>query len=411
MSKTINVLPSLSLVAHPDLTARTYPPGRQVYVGRVDSLQNAVASALPGDEIIIDGPRTYNLTNTLVVNQPDVTIRGISPNAGDIILRGAGMDEVNYGGAPYGIYSAQPGLAVKNLTIQDFYHHAITFAAGAERPIFENVHMLDIGTQFVKISAFPYAINKGRMSRCRIGYTAGRPTTNHGSGFFYGGGLDLHNSYGWEIQDSVFFELSPTAEEEAATAGQPRHLWSPAILIWNRSRDNITERCLFINCARAVSYGLMDRYNSPDAAHDNLRGIVRNNMAIMQPGRLGSYQISQSDGMFLGWDSPDTQFLHNTIVTNSQVADAIQGRWSQNLVIHGNLCTDTVRMRDSATFTGVNQLTAQNTWFQDTTTGNLRLSSLGIAQAQTQARNPNCLTDFDSVLRDVITRMGASVNG
>lgn len=415
MSKAPVPGPARQLHWHPDGTQRFYEPGRQVYVGSIAGLTAAVANALPGDEIVIDWPgqnNRYRLQNTLVVNAPNVTIRGNTEDASEIVIQGPGMDEPSYGGAPYGIYSQQPGLSLANFTLRDFYHHAVTFGAGATAPSFENLRLLDIGTQFVKISAFPAAINDGRMTGCVVGYTAGRPTTDHGAGFFYGGGVDCHNSTGWIVRGNTFLEFSPTAEEEAATAGQARHLWSPAVYFWNRSANNIVEANVFRNSARSIAFGLINRIDSVDAAHDNVGGIIRNNMCVMDAARLGAYQISQSDGMILAWDSPGTKILHNTIVTNGQVADAIQGRWSAGLEISNNLSNDTIRMRELASYTGGdNTLTAQNSWFVDPSTGNLRLSSTGNTAVGTAARLADCLADFDGTQRDVITKIGASIYG
>lgn len=409
MAKTPTPGAARQLYWHPDGTQRFYAPGRRVFVGTLAALAAAVSGALPGDEIVIDWPGTYRLQNTLVVNAPNVSITGNTNDAGEIIIRGAGMDEPSYGGAPYGVYSQQPGLSLSNLTLRDFYHHAVTFGAGATDPAFTNVRMLDIGTQFLKVSAFPAAINNGRMTGCVIGYTANRPATDHGAGFFYGGGVDVHNSTGWIVSQCEFLEILPDADEVAATEGQTRHLWSPAVYFWNRSADNIVERCVFKNCGRIVAFGLIQRGGGE---YDNQRGIIRNNMAVVDVGRVAPSQIASSDGMILAWDSPGTKILHNTLITNGQIADAIQGRWSAGLEIASNLSNDTIRMRDGATYTGSNNLlTAQASWFADPSAVNLRLSAAGNSAVGTAPRLADCLTDFDGVQRDVTTKIGASIYG
>lgn len=406
MAKVPNPGPARQLYGHPDGTQRFYAPGRRVFVGTLAGLAAAVSNALPGDEIVIDWPGTYRLQNTLVVNAPNVTITGNTNDASEIVIRGAGMDEESYGGAPYGVYSQQPGLSLANLTLRDFYHHAVTFGAGATDPEFTNVRMLDIGTQFLKVSAFPAAINNGRMTGCVIGYTANRPVTDHGAGFFYGGGVDVHNSTGWLISQCEFLELLPDADEVAATEGQPRHMWSPAVYFWNRSADNIVERCVFKNCGRIVAFGLMQRGGGE---YDNQRGIIRNNMAVVDAGRVAPSQIANSDGMILAWDSPGTKILHNTLITNGQIADAIQGRWSFGLQISNNLSNDTIRMREDAAYTGANNvLTAQASWFMDSASVNLRLSATGVSAVGTANRLADCMDDFDGASRAILTRPGAA---
>lgn len=348
----------------------------------------------------------------------NLTVRGHEDaQPSDIVIRGRGMDNEAYGNVWHGFYAQQPGLKLQNLTIADFYFHGVTFGAGAASPEFDNVRILDIGQQFVKASAFPSAINNGRMRNCVIGYTNGRPSTNHFDidgvtkvGFFYGGGVDVHNSTGWIISDCVLMEITPTEAELAAALalepGADQHWWSPAIYFWNRSSNNVVERCTLINCGRAIAFGLVQRGGGE---YDNQGGIIRNNMCYMAPGRLGAAQIADSDGMILAWDSPSTKILHNTIVTSGQIADAIQGRWStSSLQIAGNLSDDTIRMRDSATFTGGdNAQNAQPAWFVNPAIGNLHLNSTGNAAVPTASRLVDCLDDVNQATRPATTKVGA----
>ena len=97
-----------------------------------------------------------------MVNAPNVTITGNTNDASEIVIRGAGMDE-KLRRRLMASTASQPGLSLANLTLRDFYHHAVTFGAGATDPEFTNVRMLDIGA-VLKVSAFPAAINNGRMT-------------------------------------------------------------------------------------------------------------------------------------------------------------------------------------------------------------------------------------------------------
>ena len=122
--------------------------------------------------------------------------------------------------------------------------------------------------------------------------------------------------------------------------------------------------------------------------YDNQRRIIRNNMAVVDAGRVAPSQIANSDGMILAWDSPGTKILHNTLITNGQIADAIQGRWSFNLK-SVTISNDTIRMREDAAYTGANNvLTAQASWFMDSASVNLRLSAMVFLQSELQTDWP-----------------------
>lgn len=416
MAKTITVPgSSVALYQHPDTYWYPYPfQGRVVQVGTLSGLETAISSAQPNDIIEIVWPGTYNLNNTLVPAAANVHIRGASGVATDIILSGKGMDNASYGGCPHGIYSQYSGLTVSNLTLQQFYFHGVTFGAGATSPTFNNVRFLDIGQQFIKASAFPAAIDNGLVTQCYFAYTAGRPTTNHdGAGYFYGGMIDVHNGAGWQVTMSNFLENAPTeAEINAVTAADPsgtQYWWSPAVYFWNRSSNTLIERNLFLNCGRAVALGLIQRGGGE---FDHTGGIIRNNMCTVTSGRLGAAQIADSDGQILAWDSPGTKILHNTILTNNQVADAIQGRWSTNLDIRSNLSDNSIYMRDSASYVGSdNVLTALPSWFVNPTTGNLRLSATGLGAVGTATRLVDCIDDIDGDIRGLNTKIGAHING
>lgn len=397
---------------HPDGVPRSYPPGRVVEVGNVAGLEAAMAlgTLQAGDTIKIVWPGTYRLNATLVQRAPNVHITADTNDPSDVIIEGPGMDNQFFGEVWHGIYSEQPGLRVSNLTLQQFFYHGVTFGAGATDPVFENVHILDCGQQFIKASAFPAAINNGRVIGCRFAYTDGRPMTNHdGAGFFYGSPIDVHNGAGWLVMGSVFSEIVPTpAEIAAATAADPgayQNLWAPAVYFWNHSSNNIVDSNVFINCGRAVAFGLVLRGGG---ANDNTGGIIRNNMCVVTPGRLSAEQIADSDGQIIAWDSPGTKILHNSVLTYGQIADAIQGRWSAALEIAGNLSDDSIRMRDGATYSGNGgQLNAQAVWFVDPLNGNLRLNGTGNANVGTTTRSPDCLLDIDGNSRNPTTKQGA----
>lgn len=429
MAKSPVAAPGSPLQTYPLIPGgwQSYPPSRIIEVGTVAGFEAAIhpSNAQPGDIIEIVWPGDYRLTSTAGIPVPNMTIRGHSDaTPDDIVIRGRGMDNTSYGNVWHGFYAQQPGLKIQNLTIADFYFHGVTFGAGATAPEFDDVYFRDIGQQFIKASAFPEAINDGRVRRCLFEYTDGRPVTNHFDidgttkiGFFYGGAIDVHNGAGWIVEDTVLKEMAPTAAEiAAALALEPaaqQHWWSPAVYFWNKSSNNVVQRCVGINCGRLVAFGLWNRSASmPDGIHDNVGGIIRNNMSVIMPGRIGQAQIDDSDGVILAWNSPGTKILHNTVLTYGQIADAIQGRWATGLEINNNLSDDTIRMREEASFTGANNVqNASPSWFVNPAAGDLHLSSTGNTNVGLATRLADCLEDFDETARAASTTIGADVYG
>ncbi len=380
-----------------------------IEVGTVSALRSAIQNANAGDVISIL-PGTYNMQDTLVAAAPNVTVMGASGVRGDVILRGRGMDNANYGNCPHGFYCQYAGLTLKDLTLEQYYFHGLTFGAGAGNAVVDNVDMLDMGQQFIKASAFPNAINNGLINNVRFAYTNGRPTTNHdGAGYFYGGFIDVHNGANWIIRDSFFDEMAPTEAEIAAiNASDPlaiQYWWSPAIYFWNRSSNTLIERNIFKNNPRAVALGLTQR---TDGTFDHTGGIVRNNMIVLTPNRLGAAQIADADAQILAWQSPGAKIYHNTILTNGQMSEAVRVRFeSTGVEVRNNLADDTVRSMDGAIVDSGNILNAQSSWFVNPSTGNLRLSSAGAVAVSKQARLTEVLVDIDSASRLSPTYVGA----
>ncbi|HEY3235717.1 MAG TPA: hypothetical protein VGJ84_13450, partial [Polyangiaceae bacterium] len=90
-------------------------------VSNVAELDAAIAGMQTGDEIVI-AAGTYPLSRTLWMHTPGVTIRGATGNRNDVILEGGGM---NTRGVDEGISVGADDVAIKDLTIQEFYYNGI----------------------------------------------------------------------------------------------------------------------------------------------------------------------------------------------------------------------------------------------------------------------------------------------
>src|SRR5262249_29339820 len=100
---------------------------------------------------------------------------------------------------------------------------------------------------------------------CVIEYTNGPSTVDHGGGTGYTNGVDVHTGSGWQIRNNLFRNFHPP--DTAAD------LWNPVVLMWNHSQDTVVEGNTFIDCDRAVAFGLVDQATG----FDHQGGVIRNN--------------------------------------------------------------------------------------------------------------------------------------
>lgn len=353
--------PALAPVAESD-------PGKTVItINPGDDLSAAAYEAPPNTVILIE-PGDYLLENVVAVTSDHVTIRGNSNNCNDVRLIGKGME--NAAGAdavPHGIYTEASFLKIQNLTIEHVYYHAIAIQSGAESPQIYNVAMLDTGQQFVKVSAVQgKGANNGRLEYSVMKYTNGSPVTDHGPGIGYTQGISLHGGSNWQIRNNRF--------ENINTEDSAEYLWNPAVLAWDLSSNTIVENNLFINVDRAVAFGLWER---TDGQHDHSGGIIRNNMVMMRAGMYSQKRKDEADAPIIVWDSPGTQVLHNTILSNGNTPMAIELRFDSNgAIIANNLSDAPIRDRSNNKYTDVGNVQfSDSSIFVNPTSGDLHLVS------------------------------------
>lgn len=328
---------------------------RTVSVSTVAQLQQAVAQITSGTTILIQ-PGTYRLTRTLYVNRrvTNVAIRGASGDRDAVTIVGGGMRNPS-GAVPFGIWTGGEmvdDIVIADLTIRDFREHAIILNPNTRQPHIYNVRLLDIGDQFVKGNPDPAGegVHDGILEHSVVEFTTTAPDS-------YVNGIDVHGGRRWVVRRNVFRNI--TTQAGGGLAG-------PAVLFWNKSADTVTEANLFVNCARGISYGLIDRAG----ATDHSGGIIRNNIVFRAAGQRGDVGIHVAD-------SPDTQVLNNTIVLSGTYASAIEYRYASaaRLMIANNIADGQVWARDGATATVRNNLTtATPALFADARAGDLHLA-------------------------------------
>ena len=335
--------------AQPAAPPLPVPAGRIVTVSTELELQQAIR-ALTSDTTVLIQPGIYRLTGTLVVKGPltNVVIRGATERRDDVVLVGPGMVDRS---VPHGIWTGGGvnGILIANLTIREFFYHCIIFNAGTEAPRLYNLRLVNAGQQIVKSNPDDAGggVDDGIVEYSAVEYTV----TSKDS---YTNGVDVLGGRRWTIRNNVFRNIR-------APLGQ---MAGPAVLVWRGSGETITEGNTFIDCQRAISYGL-----EPTSPPDHSGGAIRNNFIyrrMTQPGDAG----------ITVFGSPATVVAHNTIVLSGTYTAAIEYRFAQasGIQIVNNLTDAAIVRRDgaSATVTG-NYTQAIPAMFLDAPSGDLHL--------------------------------------
>src|SRR2546428_14174430 len=165
--------------------------------------------------------------------------------------------------------------------------------------------------------------------------------------------------------------------------------------MWNHSSNTVTERNLFINCARGIAYGLQI------AGFDHTGGIIRNNMIFRAVRQSGDVGIAVAD-------SPNTQVLNNTIFLSGTYGTPIEYRFagSTGVVVKNNLLDGIVWQRDGATGTEQNNLAASADMFVNAAAGDLHLVSSATSAIDHGLSLANVTDDWDGQLRPARARAG-----
>jgi hypothetical protein len=360
---------------------------RIVNVSTEPQLQSAMGYLQSGDTIVLANG-TYTLSNTLYVNgKSNVTIRGAS-GCDNVVLVGKGMDNANYGGVEFGIWTNATNTTIAHLTIRDTYDNAIILNPPASSPHIYSVKLINAGSQFIKSNPLNpgpngTGVDNAVVEYCWFEYLNGPPTTDHGSGVGYFNGISAHTVHNWIIRGNRFKNL-----HNPDTAA---YLWNPAVLMWNYSTNTITERNVFINVDRAIAYGLLLQSNG----YDHQGGVIRNNFVYEQPGLFSASRKSGSDGAIIIWDSPYTLVYHNTVLTSGNLNHAIEFRFAQTTgtEARNNLADADIYLRESASAAlSGNALSATSSLFVDPANADLHLKS-SASVAIDKAATLSALTD------------------
>ncbi len=356
--------------------------------GDVLSLMRHVKAAFPGTVILLeDGLYFLPFNRSLLVNVPELTIRGASGN----------REAVRLEGGSNAITVNADGFTIADLTIQAPRFHAIQVRGerGVSQTHIYNVHLLVAGQQFIKVSAGDGTRGKfadeGVVACSTIEYST-FSKGNDKTPPSYTNGIDILAGRGWVIRDNTFRRI----RSEKGPAG-------PAILTWRNSQDTVIKRNKIVDCWRGIALGLghpnKRSRGGSTVRYDHQDGLVENNVIVA----LQEVADAAIENNF----AHNSQILHNTIFyathLKHRVNWAIEYRYGPtSATIQNNLSNLPIRERipkpQHLAVLGGNMTNAKSHWFQDLAGGDVHLvaAAPAIDQGVTFAKTHR---DFDDTQR------------
>ncbi len=374
-------------------------------------LQQIVASAKPGDTVLLqDG--IYQLDGQhLWFSTPGVTLRSASGNPDAVILDGS----YNTTGL---ITVAASDVTIAELTLtraKTHLLHIVSSKAGStENTQIYRLNIIDPGEQAIKINPQTdgFYVDNGSIACSSIKLTPrGRQKVSTAAGGCYTGGIDAHQARGWTVRDNYF-------EGFWCQSGLSEH----AIHFWRGGRDTMIMRNYLKDNARGIGLGLMNQGHAriyADAACPAVRdyyvghynGHITNNFIHTSSIDL----FASSDGSDCGiclWSSCNTLVTHNTVVSSQHSFSSIEWRFagSVNNSIINNLVSHSLKQRnDASAILNGNLENSSLSIFVDGYGGDLHLSPKASSAIDRGVilKNQISNTDFDHEQRDNSPDIGA----
>ena len=215
-----------------------------------------------------------------------------------------------------------PNGMIADLTIDGTHDNAIIINPGSGGILIHDLRIVDSGSQFIKSNPDTNGDgnDRGIVEYCVFEYRA-TDTDN------YTNGVDIHAGDEWIVRYNLFRNfLSPTGQGLAG----------PAVLAWNGSSNTTVQGNTFINVARGVSLGLVDKADG----FDHQGGLIVNNAFYRDPSLAQSVDVP-----IMVADSPNTKIFHNTVLTLGSYPNAIEYRYvsSTGLQISNNLSDSAIQ--------------------------------------------------------------------
>jgi hypothetical protein len=197
-------------------------------------------------------------------------------------------------------------------------------------------------------------IDRGLVEHSLFEYTDLPPTHSSANA------IAIYKGTNWIVKYNTFRNIRAGSEVREA----PR----PAVVARNESENTYTHNNLFIDCERAIAYGM----GGPDVPPQHAGGAIYNNFIYRRRG------FARGDAGILLWASTGTRVFHNTIIQNGTYRRAIEYRFptTQSVDIRNNLTDGAIEARDGAQ--GVvagNHMKATPRMFRNPASGDLRLAA------------------------------------
>jgi len=397
------------------VAALASPAGGATYIAdTVSEIHSYVNSAGWGDEVVIE-PGTYNLWYPLNMSHQGVTLRGQTGNHDDVILRGSGMCT---SGVNEGICMNTNYLTVKDLTLKDFYYHAVHVRGEnrASHGLISNVKTWNIGEHHLKVSGGGGAsaiADDWVVEDCYLLQDQPR-CSNHEAGPNYIGGFDGMGCRNWIVRDNVMRGIKGATDTGDA-----------AIFFWQGNENILIERNRIYECGKGIGLGLTSNPRSGIFTYPYhiKNAIVRNNMVLRGTGFGGN------DIALELCNTKDTKVYNNTFYSqNSSYFRTISpydenaGGATSNLDIRANIIRGNVwdravgdwsiaRLTADGNIVDTSGLVIVPTWFVDWTEANLHLAEASTAAGTTPVNAAailaDALEDFDRTVRGNSPDIGA----
>jgi hypothetical protein len=346
-------------------------------VASVAELRRAVDEVQSNSTIILQ-PGRYVLTEPVRIgdrNRPTVTrvsFRGATGERGDVVLEGAGLEIAN-----------GHGVLVSGLTFARTTGPAIQISgeAGAEQPHIHNVRFVDIDGTMIRVGGALDSRNGGVGGG--IVEHSSFEYTNVGPSHSSDGAIAIAAGGDWIVRFNVFRNIRSGRDAS-------RRL-RPALLVRGRSSGARTHNNLFIDCERAIAYGMAKGDQDPD----NQGGAIYNNFVFRRRGLAG-------DAGIMLWSSPQTKVFHNTVIQNGTYQRPIEYRFplTKQADIRNNLTDGPIQARDGAEAVVVGNFTkATPAMFRNPQSGDLRLLPTALAAIDTGVLPAEWPLDWDGDTR------------
>ena len=348
---------------------RTETDMTELTVSTVDELRSAIQNLQSNTTILLEDG-IYDIPVTMVVGQSwnansplyNIVIRSKSGNRDGVVIRGPGM---TVSGNANNVFLVRHvvDFTIMDLSIRDSYWHLIQLQGeqGANRPHLKNLHLIDAGEQFIKVTRDAdnkRFCNHGILENSLIEFTDHarfHPYMNT----YYTDGIDVLGGDSWIIRDNIFKNIR-SPQDTNLIAGA-------AILMWHNSKNTIIERNTFIECDLGIHLG-----NPSGVVDDHVGGIIRNNF-FFRAGK-GDTGISLNKAR-------NAKVYNNTIILNNTFPWTIEYRYATH---NGDICGDIrynltdgpILSRDGGTANLESNITDPvSDWFVDITNGDLHLSA------------------------------------